>query len=150
MGKATTLIGVNIFISIIATLVMLGVQSIDPTSSLLTSNALRGDFNVVQGEINQTTPVWQSNKDYTSGQYFPTREATGSPSATSTQFPDWTYSSLQWVTGNPLISFVLNVVGAPYTLAQLISDSSASTIVGVGFSMFNLFIIVMWIFGKVD
>ena len=146
MGKATTLILINLMIGIVATIVMLGVESIDPTSTLLTTNALKGDFNLIQGELNQTNDVWTNPNQYDT--YLPQREATGEASTTSTQFPDWTYSSLNWISN--IFGLLLNVIGAPYTLALMISNTSAGAIIGTGLSIFNLFIIVAWILGKID
>jgi len=93
MGKATTLIGICLMISIVATLMALGIAAVDPSSKLLTSNALYDSFNMVYPELNTTGDVWTNPTDYTTG--LPSREATGGAGATTSIFPDWVYSGLQ-------------------------------------------------------
>ena len=149
MGKATTLIGICLMVSIVATLAALGLQAVDPASPILASNVLFGDFNLVYPQMN-TTGTWTNPNDY--GTYMPTRETTGGKggSATNTdiKYPDWTYSGLQWILG--VGSMFVNVIGAPYTLAVLISPTSAGAVIGTGFALLNMFIIVGWILGKID
>lgn len=125
---------------------MLGMASIDSTNPILASNALASSFNIVYPELNTSGSSWTNPSDYAT--YLPSREATGEASATSTQFPDWTFSGLQWITG--VGSLLLNVIGAPYTLSMMIAPNSAGAIVGTGLALLNLFIIIGWILGKID
>jgi len=148
MGKATILIGISIFISMIALVVTLGIQSVDPTNPLLTSNALFGDFNFVYNELNTSGSDWTFQKDYSSTNYLPSREATGDVEATTTQFPDWAFSGWKWITG--IMSVLLNCVGAPYTMAMMMFPGELASVIGASLSLFNLFIIVGWILGKID
>jgi hypothetical protein len=148
MGKATILIGISIFISMVALIVTLGIQSIEPNSPLLTSNALFGDFNVVYDELNTSGSEWEFTKNYGSTSYLPSREATGDVNADTSQFPDWAFSGWKWITG--IMSVLLNCVGAPYTMAMMIFPGELASVIGAGLSLFNLFIIVGWILGKID
>lgn len=148
MGKATILIGLSIFISMVSLVVALGVQSVDPNSSLLSSNALFGTSSIIYNDINTSTDEWTFQKNYGSSTYLPSREATGDVEATTTQFPDWAFSGWKWLTG--IMSTLLNCVGAPYTMAMMMFPGSLASVVGAGLSLFNLFIIVGWILGKID
>jgi len=149
MGKATTLIGLTLFVSMISLIAALGIQSLDPTSPLLASNALLNNDNIVYNQVNTSGDTWTFDKDYTSTNYLPTREATGTPEGTVSQFPDWTFSGWNWITST--FKILLNCVGAPYTLAVMIGPtSSAAAIIGATLAIFNLFIIVGWILGKID
>lgn len=147
MGKATMLIGLWLMISMVASLVAVGLQSADPSSSLLASNALFGSFNTVYSETYGDHGDWYSNKDYAT--VLPSREAVGNfDSPTATLFPDWIFSGLDWIKVGG--SIFLNMIGAPYTLCLMMSNSAIGAIMGVTLSIFNLFIIVAWILGKVD
>ena len=132
----------------VSLIVTLGISSIEPTSPLLTSNALFGDFNFIYKDLNTTTDEWTFQKNYGSTAYLPSREATGDVEATTTQFPDWAFSGWKWITG--IMSTLLNCVGAPYTMAMMMFPGELSAIIGAGLSLFNLFIIVGWILGKID
>lgn len=148
MGKATILVGLCMFFGIISTLVALGIQSVDPSSPLLASNKLYGSFNMVYSEMNTSSSSWQLTKDYTSSAYLPGREATGQPSASSTQYPDWVYSGVKWITTG--FSVILNCIGAPYTISVMIAPNNAGATIGTGLAILNLFIIVGWMLGKID
>lgn len=149
MGKATTIIGLGIFMSMLFLGVAIYLQSVDPTNPLLASQALFGSGNMVYSEVDTTGDTWMFGENYASGTYLPNRETTGEASATSTQFPDWTYSGLNWFTS--VGSMFLNVIGMPYTISVfMFPDSDYSAVIGAGFSMLYLFIIVLLILGKID
>jgi hypothetical protein len=148
VGKATILIGISIFVSMVSLIVALGVQSVDPSSDLLASNKLFGDFNFVYNEINHDTDTWTFSKNYGSESYLPSRETTGTVGSDTAQYPDWAFSGLKWLVG--VLSVLLNCVGAPYTLAMMMSPGSLSAVIGASLSLFNLFIIVGWLLGKID
>jgi hypothetical protein len=149
MGKATILIGISIFISMISLLVTLGVQSVDPNNPILTSNALKDTSSMLYSDINTGSDTWTFNKTYSSDSYLPGREVAGDLDTSQTIFPDWVYSGTKWITG--VGSALLNCIGAPYTMAMLMApNSSASAVIGAGLSLFNLFIIVGWMLGKID
>ena len=48
------------------------------------------------------------------------------------------------------MSTLLNCVGAPYTMAMMMFPGELASVIGAGLSLFNLFIIVGWILGKID
>ena len=147
MGKATTLIGIMLFISIVSSLTALSIMSVDPSNPALASNMLYGSFNSVYAEANTSGSSWTVKNNYLT--YTPDRYATGDPLSASSQFfPDWVYSGTKWITDTASVFF--NMVGAPYTLAMMISSSSAGAVIGIGLCLFNLFIIVGWMLGKID
>ena len=58
MGKATTLIGIMLFISIVSSLTALSIMSVDPSNPALASNMLYGSFNSVYAEANTSGSSW--------------------------------------------------------------------------------------------
>lgn len=155
MGKALTLLGMWAFINMVALMVALGVGAIDPSSDMLLSNGLLGSNDMIVnstalstgGSINNT---WTYNDGMRNN--LPTSSATGTGTTGETVFPDWINSSLDWIKN--IVSFLLNIIGAPYSLAMWIagagSAASLAAVIGAGLSILNLFILVNWVFGKVD
>lgn len=150
MGKTLTLIGMMLFINIVGMIVALGVGSVDPNTDMLLSNALFGPNNMISPSIqnyNSGNPNDWSFQNNMSA-YLPTGSATEAGSS-GTSYPDWINSSLKWI--SQIFSVLLNIVGAPYSfLSWMFGTGGIASIIGVGLSIINLFILVNWIFGKVD
>jgi hypothetical protein len=150
MGKALTLIGMWIFINIVSLLVAVGAGAIDPNSDLLAANALLGSNDMIKpytNNVSQSGQYWTYNNTLRNS--MPEGSATGTQSTTSTVFPDWINSSLKWITLT--VGVLLNIIGAPYSLLMwMLGGGALVAVIGIGLSIINLFILVNWIFGKVD
>lgn len=149
MGKALTLIGMWMFINIVGLIVGLGAGAVDANSNLLTSNAILGSDDMISPYINNygtNTTKWSFNNTLEAN--LPEGSATDA-GTTGTSFPDWINSSLKWI--SQILSVILNIVGAPYTfLIFMFGAGALVSVIGIGLSIMNLFILVNWIFGKVD
>ena len=149
MGKALTLIGMWIFINIVGLIVSISAGYIDSNSELLASNAILGHDDLISPYINNygsNITSWDFNN--TLKDKLPQGSATEA-GTTGSIFPDWINSSLKWI--SQILSVLLNIVGAPYTfLTFMLGASALVAVIGIGLSIMNLFILVNWIFGKVD
>ena len=148
MGKALTLIGMWTFIMIVGMIVGLGAGAIDPNSELLFGNAMFGGENMISPYIQNSTQnptYWSYNN--TMASQLPQGSATGA-GTTATVYPDWINSSLNWIKNT--LTVLLNIVGAPYTFCMYMFGGSLAVVIGIGLSIINMFILVNWIFGKVD
>ena len=151
LGKALSLIGMWMFINIVGLMVALGAGAIDPNSELLASNGLLGTQNssLITGYVNNYNDIngWTFNN--TLKTQLPQGSATQTGTTSTTAFPDWINSSLNWI--STIMSVLLNVIGAPYTLLMfMLGGCSVVAVIGIGLSIINLFVLVNWIFGKVD
>ena len=161
MGNATSMVLLYVCISMVALIVTLGVRSVDPSSNYLFSNYLFNGSNgapsgIVGSDINVVNNTWTFNNNL--GSSLPGRETTGSssdnPSSTpTTLFPDWVYSGFNWVVGGAsgvvaAGKFFLDLAGAPYTLVLMFGNTAIASIIGIGFSILNLFVIVNWLIGR--
>lgn len=149
MGKALTLIGMWMFINIVALVVGISAGAIDPNTELLLGNAVLGNDDMISPNINNygsDTSSWGFNNTLSNS--LPQASATEA-GTTGTSFPDWINSSLKWI--SQVVGVLLNIVGMPYTfLVFMLGASALVSVIGIGLSLLNLFIIVNWIFGKVD
>lgn len=150
MGKATTLIGMWIFINIVGLIVALGAGAIDPNSDTLASNGLLGSHSMINPYITNRSSLpgyWAFNNTLSAN--LPVGSATQTGTTSTTAYPDWINSSLNWI--STIMSVLLNIVGAPYTLLMyMLGGGALVATIGIGLSIMNLFILVNWIFGKVD
>ena len=147
MGKALTIIGIWTFISMVAGIFIISMASLDPNSEMLAANALLGDSSMVKPYVtNPTDPINWGYANNMSG-YKPTGSATGTGTS-GTSYPDWINSSLNWISN--IFGTLFNIVGAPYTLMMYMVGGSLAAVIGIGLSIINMFILVNWIFGKVD
>ena len=161
MGNATGMVVLYVCISMVSLLMVLGLQAVDPNSNYLFSNYLFSpDTNQPSGIIGENivvqNNVWTFNNTLANG--LPNRETAGSsssdPSTTpTTLFPDWVYSGYNWALGaaSGVVAagkFLIDLVGAPYTILMMFGNSAISAILGAGFSIINLFILINWLIGR--
>jgi hypothetical protein len=163
MGNNTTMVIVMLGISMFAMLFALSTYAIDPCSPYLFANFIynnasvfneklsgQGSYICSDGSLRYSSYVFGNNLQTE----IPIRQTTGdSSSGTGTtpsfQFPDWLYSGYTWLK-TPLMvgAFIINLVGAPYTIISSFGNGSVAAIVGIFFSILNLIILVNWILGK--
>lgn len=148
MGKALTLIGMMMFINIVGILFAFGSGAIDPNSKLLAYNGLLGHDDMISQKAQNTTGTWVFSNNMSL--YSPTGTTTGGSvgSGTSIVYPDWIQSSVSWIT--TVFKVLLNIVGMPYTMLMYMIGGSVAAVIGIALSIINMFILVNWMFGKVD
>lgn len=144
MGKFTSVFGLWIMICAFLLMYQLSVQSLDPGATL--GGVIFTGGNLLTPYLNNGSGGDLTFNNTLGGQ-LPTQSITGT-SASSTQYPDWTQSVYNFVTG--LLNVVVNFVGTPYYLFIWMGLGSSGAILGVVFSIINLILLVGWFTGRID
>lgn len=168
MGNASGMVVFWIGISIFSMLFALGVMAVDPCNpyypsasffgtNILTSNLLpQNTYFCTNGQIasyptsdSRVSTYGFANNLYSNSNI--TRGTTGNPgSGTSTTtafvYPDWLFTTFTFITTTG--SYIINLVASPYILmSSFFGNSILASILGVAFSVMNLWILVGWIRG---
>ena len=140
----------------VSLIITLGVMAVNPCDSSLVSN-MGFSFSVYDPVGSHITRVggycavakYSFSNDLNNGNNLPSGSYSGTQ-ASGFQIPDWLNSGLSWITKPLSVGlFVVNLIGAPYTLvASFGIDSNLTAIIGAAFSVLNLFFIISWVLGK--
>jgi hypothetical protein len=162
MGNTSSMLIFWVSISMFSMLITLGIVAIDPCSNNLFTSYITTNNNIVGVNAVSQTHFCTNGVVYTENYSFnnrlqdqiPSRATTGDTgsvgSTTSVQFPDWLQSGWSFLKAPLTIgAYILNLIGAPYTLLMSFGlNPNVATILGIGFSILNLFFIVNWILGR--
>jgi hypothetical protein len=154
MGNSTSMVIFMSAFSLMAILMTLSIQSIDPCSSSLLSNALANSTVISQLNSDSSTCPYNSlsfnNNMYNQANI--QRGSTGNMGIGATIlsiFPDWLYTGFNWITHSGI--FIINIIGAPYTIAVSlfpVQYTSFASAIGAFGSILFLWFLVNWFTGK--
>lgn len=161
MGNIT---GMVVFFSMLSMLMLVtsySLTEVDPCNALSVSMQVFNSQNILRDNIDGVAYSCAGTVMYGSYSFSNdlssqvgsnvTRGTTGSLSGSSptpaTIFPDWLFTSFNWLLGAGF--FVVNIIGLPFTLfSWMLPDSSLASIIGASFSVILLFLFVNYIRGS--
>lgn len=167
MGNTSSMLIFWVSISMFSMFITLGIIAVDPCSPNLFTSFISSQDNIVGSNAQTTyvttsyvcsnlqyatTPVYSFNNGLKN--QIPSRATTGDTGSTgattSVQFPDWLQSGWVFLTLPLTIgAYILNLIAAPYTLLNSFGfNPNVAAILGISFSVLNLFFIVNWLLGR--
>ena len=170
MGNFTNMIIVFACIGLVAGMLVIMSQDLSTESGVAYDSQFFGDYLFSKYDVSTmfihgsqtSTTDWGVDKTSLGESDLPSQSVTGSSSsgasASSTQFPDWLKSGLNWIT-SPFttviggvatgVNFFLNVVGIPYTIIKAINpDARILASISGALSVIIFIIWVMFILGR--
>ena len=146
MGNFTNLAIIVLMINLIFVMAVLGIQSADPTSTLLLSNQLETTT------LGQSVFISNGSYTYDAGNFTGKRPSPDQAYQESSTFrvPDWIRGTYNWIT-SPLqgLSYAADFIGAPYIFLRMINIPSAiSAYIGALWGVISFVIILSWLLGR--